>query len=546
MDKLKSIYQTRTFYFIIGVCLSGIILYFRYNEPLFNPHFYTEDSNWFAMLMQETFFAVLQHAKEQYYVLGNLLMLKSALLVNNVTYNGQLLDLPKSLYWLSLLFYSIVFNLHTLLLFENSKYYKSLLIAIALSILSLHGSDYEIFGRASNIGFAFFYIALIVITSHLTRSHISYFWKVLGDVLILLSIYTNPAVFLLLPLHALTLLKRIRNFKQNKTWLMSSLLMYICAIGQLFKMYQSTSKKLPGAYGRMIEAGGARSILFPFIEFFYNSLSDMITVILLVLFFSLIFMSILNAHELNYFSLTKNKNSVHLNLQKIVFILLYGLLSLTLISILKRPFDTILNYQSTFPDRYFYIQNMIVVFIYSYILLFFHSRLHVFMKVILYIIAFSYISSSIYFLCIFSGKSLMWSYPPMSVSLQEQISIKKRSQANIILPVYFNGWPHMSIPYKLAIKGIHFDSLKNILAIAKVNDANWTNGVLHNSATILIYNTAYARNNLVPGKTYILINNNKRKIKNIHIDKTFIRVSLFGRNINPLTFDSEELHIYKN
>ena len=91
-------------FFSISFILTIIAIYIRYREPLINPHFYTEDATWFSLLFYENFIDALLKAKEQYFVLGNLLILKIALEVNNWFFSNDILQLPRVLYWVSVFF----------------------------------------------------------------------------------------------------------------------------------------------------------------------------------------------------------------------------------------------------------------------------------------------------------------------------------------------------------------------------------------------------------------------------------------------------------
>jgi len=459
--------------------------------------------------MYDDFFDVLLKAKEQYFVLGNLLLLKISLLTNDFFCNKNILFLPKTLYWISVIFYAVALNMHFFVFKNFISNGKLLFISFCLIILSLHGSDYEVFSRASNVGFIFYYIALMVITFQATSiSNKTNLFA--GNIIILISIYTNPAVFFLLPLHAYNV---FIHRKENIFSLYAAILTYFLSIGQVIHMMQNTQLSLSGAYGRLIEVIFARSILFPLIEPIYHGFNDFFSVAFTLILICLLIIIILN------FSGSKK-------LKIIYFFLSYGLIIITLLSAYTRPFDTISGYLSSWPDRYFYIQNLIVILIVSTLAL---INIKAKFKIFMIIIVSIYIINSSISLYKYSGNKIMTYYPPLDLLIKERLFLSSGSDF-ITIPTYFVGWQDMKIPKTLT----HLDGGKETITALKIfpiNDDNWEYGVSNDFTGFLTYNLSVYRGLISDGNVEFVIDGKARKLQSIKEVGRFLYIVLEGEKL---------------
>ena len=151
--------------------------------------------------------------------------------------------------------------------------------------------------------------------------------------------------------------------------------------------------------------------MFPFVSPVYDYLNDSLSMFLVLMLSGLL---------VRYCFYINRKEKV------IYLFLLYGLVLITLMSAFTRPFDTIHNYASTWPDRYFYIQNMIMVLIVSGLCVSIDSIKR--RKILLFLMVI-YWGNSISSLLKYSGKIIMIQHAPLSLILQDRL---ETSNANNI------------------------------------------------------------------------------------------------------------------
>src|SRR6185369_7509957 len=147
-------------------------------------------------------------------------------------------------------------------------------------------TDYEVFGRLANTGFAFFYLAVVLVW-HRNRSTL-YGWGLAAtDALLWLCAATNPLTLALLPLLVLPYLSE-RTWRRLTPWQMvrqGSILGLIALAAACVPVVlaivqgQSLPRIAPGPITRQyaIELTLARNILYPLVHPFYTKLTSKIT-----------------------------------------------------------------------------------------------------------------------------------------------------------------------------------------------------------------------------------------------------------------------------
>ena len=188
----------------------------------------------------------------------------------------------------------------------------------------------------------------------------------------------------------------------------------------------------------LIEIITARSILYPYIEPFYNIMTNIASVCVFIVYITIVSLAF-------YFD---NKG------RKDIFTLATITLLLAVLVPISRPELThyILNYMGTFPDRYFYAQNILSVTL----LIFALERLktHGYLKYITYgtlIAMFVFKSMYINHIIEFNNPKLKLMKKNNFADTVSVIYSMKDRQESYRIPVYFEGW-EIELPAKYVVK----------------------------------------------------------------------------------------------
>ncbi len=343
--------------FLVCFATSFLIFFFRNPDPFINPVFYTEDGrDYVGRILSQGFWSALFHARPDYFVFGNILLTEIALLVNNLFYSSGILYLPQTIAIVSYLFYAFVATLPILLFADRIK--TSYLIALALisTFFPLHSSDFEVLGRISNVGYAFIYIAFLLIAYRLFC--VSNFRLTIAvDLLILICASTNPVVYLIFPVIYIPYLKRyfidrvpLNHILKNYSFLSALVIgtIVLLQIGTIMTTGSGlNSMDVPFDFSNAIEMLIARSMLYPVIYSIYSRMNDLLVILL----FAIIIIGFIRL---------RNKNNYGLYIFGF-----YSLVTITLSAARFRPVlsSALNNYSTTWPDRYYYGQNLLVTFL---------------------------------------------------------------------------------------------------------------------------------------------------------------------------------------
>lgn len=352
------------------LCISGsfLIFFFRNPDAFINPVFYAEDGSvYISSLLTDGFWQSLSNARTDYVVLGNLLLAQLSILVNNLFYGGNIILLPQIIGVVSYLFFSIVANLPLILFRERISFNYLIFMTFIFSFFPIGQSDFEVIGRLTNVGFAFVYISFLFVSYRLfvlkticnKKIHIVLYLIV--DLIIIISALTNPVVYLIFPTIYLPYLKKIfidklpfnRIIASLNFSFLSSVFVGIILTYQLLSRFAlnrlsgASGLDSPFVFSHAIEMIIARSILYPIIYSIYSHMNDLIVIVLFII---LLFV-------FNKFGSKRNYGLYSLGC--------YCLFSFSLAAAAFRPgLSSILNnYSTTFPDRYYYGQNLISTFL---------------------------------------------------------------------------------------------------------------------------------------------------------------------------------------
>jgi hypothetical protein len=309
---------------------------------LVNPVIYAEDGSWAGLGLTQGWYQALAHARNDYLVVGNVLLLWLAATCSTALFGNPLAHLPESIAVVSYLFYSGTAVL-TIWAFRDSL--PGPLRAatfLLLLMLPLGMTQNVIIGRLVQAGFVMPYVATLLL--YAKGRQYSGARAAVIDVLILIAALTNPVVIALtlvcLAVDALASASTLRSVLARNKWLAAS--MAAAAILVFSRMLgKDRAHLLDFDPTHLFEAVCARSLLYPFVFPWYDKLHDAATAMLLVIWLGVV--------VLGFFA-SRDKSA-----RRAMLFLACGLATTATATFIMRPGLTSLlrGYSSTFPDQYF-------------------------------------------------------------------------------------------------------------------------------------------------------------------------------------------------
>ena len=265
------------------------ILFIRYPNAFFQANFYAEDGDVFLQnILNNGFGSALVTPFNGYFISGLYLLTGITLFINNLLFSG-FENIAQVSALVSYLFNAFVICLPVLLFYRKIKPAYLVLLVILSSFVPLSNWDYAILGTIGNLKFLFFYLTFLLV---LARGWLSLKprWIFLIDLGILISAYTVPSAYALVPF---LYLRYLRDLWQKKTSLkkllknpafLSSLILGIFLFSQLVFVYLNGLPELPGylddpyEFKKTIEIFIGRSYLYSLFFPFWDKLSDPIVI----------------------------------------------------------------------------------------------------------------------------------------------------------------------------------------------------------------------------------------------------------------------------
>lgn len=522
MKILPALNAKNTLGYMALLVIGCVLVAIRNADPLFNPTLYTEDGQWSGMGMSNGWLYAFYYAKDGYLVLGNLLALWLANQSSALFCGTSLICLPESIALISYLFFALV----ALVAFSSTKKYlrtdMRLLLFLLVIFLPMGNSSNEILGRISNIGYYFVFVALLLLMHRNTQSLTEKFFT---DCILIVCMATNPVcipmVFFYLVTPVLAAPKKTYSALLSRNTLL--LLVGFLLISLLVFIKKITAIH-PGITGQLnpdnlIEAMIARSILYPFVFPYYESLNNSISIFLFMLWCGLIGWSFTYA----------NTAARHAILAAIATLLLYIAFTLFMRQSLTEQLN---HYSVTFPDRYFIGLNVIVIFITVICL---NALLESSKKIISLLtisaLAFLYAKQSSHLIDYRSPQlPIVMAHP-----LKEQICLN--SGANWLsysrrVTILTNHPWSMEIPADIVRNSAQRSDCKDIRAHFYLSDTNWTFGVAKIGAAFFVVNSPLTQSLFTEGKTVKLANGELRAIHSTSINGQYLNVNLEGLTLD--------------
>lgn len=272
-----------------GVWLQPFLVFFlamiafiaRSPEPLANPLLYAEDGSWTGIGLTEGWLHALLHARPDYLVALNVLLLWLAVQLGWLFSGDPLTALPVYIAIVSFAFLAGTVALLFITLKRACGPWAGIAGAIWLTLMPLGYTQNEIFGRILQLGF---YVPLLTVALLFWRDEIEKRSARLGiDALIVLCAATNPVVFLIVGAYGI-----VDWWREKRLW--SSVRRLASLAVPMIILAAYIAPRLEGHGGivgasdnsNWIEAAVARTVLYPILFTVYEYLNDLTSILLLI------------------------------------------------------------------------------------------------------------------------------------------------------------------------------------------------------------------------------------------------------------------------
>lgn len=347
--------------------LGAGLQFLRNAAPFFSPTLYAEDGVWTAYLYRDGFVDTALNARDDFPVLGLVLLLRIGLSLTTLFAGDDLSQLGAVNAVLAYLTVAAVATAPVLMLRGVLNVGGRLVIWAWTVLLPLGavGSN-ELIGRILNLTFLAPTLAGYVVAWFLIKVP-GPLAAVVGGVLAFVCAMTLPTALgvvgvgavLALVVHGWPLLRRggvraLRTRPGLQTLLPGGVLLLVSALTVTFLPATALSSK-GGTAGLTVEPSGfiayigGRMILYPFVKPFYEALTDVVVVVGVLALVALVLLALLRGRSgarrraLLGLSVAAGLNIVALGAARAGFTTLFT------------------DYSSTYPDRYFYGVNVLVV-----------------------------------------------------------------------------------------------------------------------------------------------------------------------------------------
>lgn len=339
--------------------LAGFLICFlRTSYAIISPVMYTEDGSWTGQILKNGFWKTCLTAKGSYLVAGNILFLQFSWWLNRIVFGNNLTYLPVFIALLSYLYYVVLALLPVGLLKKTIDIRARIILFFAILLLPMGTSVSEIYGRISNIGYGCFFISFILLLYYFEEiKELNVYKKLAIYAGLLFCCVTNPTCYIVMAI--ILLWDFWSNFKEYGIHLLHKwqgilmLLAGMLTLLSLILMFMNKRAEI-GQETVKIALDGVveyffRALAFVFVWPFYFKMNDvgaLLVLLCIVLFFTVSFL------------LIKEKKY-----RLLLGISYGGTIFYTIITLFMRKTLTLqlVDYSTTFPDRYFYVQQLMVL-----------------------------------------------------------------------------------------------------------------------------------------------------------------------------------------
>ena len=436
----------KSIFYILLLVLSMFLLFLRNSEPFFFPTFYAEDGIFTSMLLTMDFSQVVVSARNDFPVLGLIAMLQCGLWISQLLYGNDLSMLPMINAVISYLFIAMI-AIVGYFTFRRYSEFLAIFAYLCVLLMPLGTSGNETIARILNFAFLFPTLTVFCLIQRYGEAH--YTIKVACiDLFNVVSCLTLPVSYGLV---AIYIVYEYFVKKQNMDWKMmlyrwSIPMMTVLLLGLNYKGLlhsQGGTLGLPFDKTHLIEFAVGRAFIYPFVSGYWHYFSDSLVIVLFMAYLLVVIAAGIVVWR-------KKEDLWYYLLLSTTFIYWGGLVipRVGWTSVFK-------GYLSTYPDRYFYGLNILVMILCLaglYIL----SKQSVWIKGKLYIaifLALSLINNGNLFEM--DNPSMTWrQYGTFKESLRTSMQGQDIDSLNktgiVMVPIYPNEPWQMGIPLKYA------------------------------------------------------------------------------------------------
>ena len=202
-EDLARVLASPLFQFLAATAAAFVVFFARAPAAYLSPMLFAEDQSWTSMVVTRGFWNTALHAREDYCILGNVILVWLGMQVCGWFCGGDVFVLPQCLALVSYLFFAAAVSLPILLLQRQlAAAYRWLAWSLACLLpLGIHApfwSGFEILGRTVNVGYVFLFIAFVLLWHRATAART--LWQALPvDAALLVCTATNPFCIVMLP-----------------------------------------------------------------------------------------------------------------------------------------------------------------------------------------------------------------------------------------------------------------------------------------------------------------------------------------------------------
>lgn len=353
----------KKYYLLILFILGLLILYFRSAHNILFPNIYAEDGKWLANIWNRGTLWTILNARNDYLTFWLIIELKISDVICNLIYGGNIAYIPKTIYFVSLMSYTIIAMIPVLFLKKRLSKFAQLFLFFMILLLPMGNTSNEVLGRILQGHFFMWFIAFCLLIYRYDNKIEKKINTLFVDILLSTIVCTNPVVLIEIVVYFIIELfeiykkngnnirnlniKKILNDKYIKQLLCFGLAIMMIGIFMVIKTinYKDLEVHNLPNYKNTIEFF-VRSFLYPYIFPFYKNLNNIIGIILLLFMLTIYFIAYKKISE-------KNK--------KIYILSIVSTISIAVITFITRAYLTasLLGYSdNNIPDRYFMIMNI--------------------------------------------------------------------------------------------------------------------------------------------------------------------------------------------
>lgn len=334
--------------FMALVLIGSAILFARNPIALVHASMYAEDGVWTSLIYQNGGFASYLSGREDYLIIGNMILLHIAIIANHVIFGADNINhLPEVIAVVSYVFFAAVAALPAVALKSYLSLSSRIFLSVLLLLLPVGPSAHEIFGRVVNAGFAFVFIATMIILWRETFRSVPFRAEVLAlDAVVLVCCATNPIAIGIAGAYLAFRLATVGSRSVND-WLLAGGLLPIVIVNAvgIITIPNNQGEGVLSIAG-FLYTGVARPLLYPLVFPWYSHLSHWATLIFGTLLIVLFFVG---------WRLTRYKTGLG-------FVLFAAALTTLAVAVQRPGFaEHLSGYASSFPDRYYHAQNLLVL-----------------------------------------------------------------------------------------------------------------------------------------------------------------------------------------